>query len=121
MPIVSLLGQKFTPNTPILNALITVYGIGKSVATEACNQLNILPKAPIHALGAEDSSKRVSLLKTLAPHGRALRLKQRDRARVQLRKRNPRYLRMSAGLPVRGQRTSTNAKTSRKVSPKLFK
>ena len=92
-------------------ALRYIYGIGPKFAANICKELRIDPMLPAKNLTEEELSKIASLLESeYVIEGQLRRQLQQNIARL----RDIacyRGLRHRRGLPVRGQRTKTNART----------
>ncbi len=92
-------------------ALRYIYGIGPKFAKDICEKTGIDPRIPAKNLTEEELSKIASLLgEEYVTEGTLRRQVQQNIARL----RDIgcyRGLRHRRGLPVRGQRTKTNART----------
>jgi len=103
-------------NTKLLPfALCSIYGLGKASTFLICKKLGFSKNLIINNLSKEHINKLVKNIESLD------KLVGKDllKTRVLITKRlvfikSYRGLRRYQGLPVRGQRTHTNAKTSRK-------
>ena len=99
------------PNKHVDIALTYIYGIGRSSAREVCEKTGISPERRINELSAEEVN---SLRRTLEND---YKVEGRLRTEVSLNIKRLmdigcyRGLRHRRGLPVRGQRTRTNART----------
>ncbi len=92
-------------------ALTYLYGVGPQVAREVCEKNNIDPSKPSRDLDEDELSRLSTMLErdyTVA--GPLRRLLSQDINRLR-EVRCYRGLRHRSGLPVRGQRTRTNART----------
>ena len=96
---------------PAYIALTYLYGIGRTTAIGICFALDIDPQRKSHEL-TEDEIARINnyLDKELVVEGGLRRKIQQDIARLR-EIHSYRGLRHRRGLPVRGQRTRTNART----------
>ncbi len=92
-------------------ALTYVYGIGETSAEAICDVLNIDPDKRAHELTEDELSQIAGYIdKNFIIEGELKRLEAANISR--LRKINCyRGVRHRRGLPVRGQRTRTNART----------
>ena len=96
-------------------ALINIYGIGKSNAFFICNKLGFSKNLTLSNLSKEQVSKLVKCIESLDLLIAGDLLKTRLLISKQLISiKSYKGLRRFQGLPVRGQRTHTNAKTARK-------
>ena len=91
-------------------ALTYVYGIGKHVSNKILSKLKIDPAIRIKVLNSEQVNLLQKEIETMPVEGE---LKKIVRENIQTMKRIQSYrgLRHSMNLPVRGQRTRTNART----------
>ena len=108
-------GVDIPNNKPAYISLTYLYGIGEATAIDMCYTLEIDPKRRANQLTEDEISKINSHLdKNLTIEGALRRRVQQDIARL----RDIgcyRGLRHRKGLPVRGQRTQTNARTRKGV------
>jgi len=99
------------PNKHVNIALTYIYGIGRSSAGQICKNIGVNPDTPINNLSPEELTKVRDLIDT------EFKVEGRLRAEVGLNIKRLmdigcyRGLRHRKGLPVRGQRTRTNART----------
>lgn len=91
-------------------ALTYVYGIGKHVSHKIISKLRIDPAIRVKSLTADQINLLQKEIETMPVEGE---LKKIVRENIQTMKRIQSYrgLRHSMNLPVRGQRTRTNART----------
>jgi small subunit ribosomal protein S13 len=92
-------------------SLTYVYGIGRTSAASICSVLNVDPNKRAHELTEDELSRIASYIdKNFIVEGELKRMEASNIAR--LRQINCyRGIRHRRGLPVRGQRTRTNART----------
>jgi small subunit ribosomal protein S13 len=99
------------PNKHVDIALTYIYGIGRSSAREICDKTGIDPEVRINELPAEDINKLRKVIEN------DYKVEGRLRTEISLNIKRLidigcyRGLRHRRGLPVRGQRTKTNART----------
>ena len=92
-------------------ALQYVHGIGKKSALGLCRQLGLDPQRRARDLTDEDLARLAALIEsTLVVEGNLRRQTQQNIARLK-EIACYRGMRHRRGLPVRGQRTKTNART----------
>lgn len=93
----------------------TFYGIGLETATRICSKLGFYPDMRMHQLSEQQT---MSITKELSEMTIDSKLLSQVRANIKMKREIGSYvgLRHSMGLPVRGQRTKTNAKTARKLN-----
>ncbi|MEN1678457.1 MAG: 30S ribosomal protein S13 [Planctomycetota bacterium] len=106
-----LLGVDIPPDRPAAISLTYLYGVGPKTARELCHKAGIDPQVRAREL-AEDEVARIAALldKDYIVEGQLRRQTSQNVARL----RDIgcyRGLRHRRGLPVRGQRTKTNART----------
>ena len=96
---------------PAYVALTYLFGIGRTKAIEICFKLNVDPQRKAGSLSEDDISRINNLLdRDYVIEGALRRSVQSDIARLR-DTHSYRGLRHRRGLPVRGQRTRTNART----------
>jgi len=92
-------------------SLTYIYGIGRKTAIDICQQLGIDPHVKARDLSDDEVSQIAGLIdKEYDTEGVLRRRVQQDISRLQ-EIHSYRGLRHRRGLPVRGQRTKTNART----------
>lgn len=95
-------------------ALPHLYGIGKSSATTICRELGLPPQLSIKELTEEQQFIIAKKIKEdFCVEGNLEELLKQDLQRYKSNG-SQRGFRLRNGLPVRGQRTHSNAKTSRR-------
>jgi small subunit ribosomal protein S13 len=105
------------PNKSTKIALTYIYGIGRSLALDICKKIDIDPDVKINDLSSDDMSRiRQALDNDYTVEGR-LRTENSLNIKRLMDIGCYRGMRHRRGLPVRGQRTKTNART-RKGKPK---
>ncbi len=106
-----ILGEDIPNDKPTHIALRYIYGIGPTLALRLCEQARINPQRRAKELSDEEISRLTTILdKEYTVAGPLKRQVQQNIARL----RDIgcyRGLRHRRGLPVRGQRTRTNART----------
>jgi small subunit ribosomal protein S13 len=106
-----LLGVDIPPNKPTQVSLRYLYGIGPTTALEICRKAQVSPTGKAKELTDDELAKIAAILdREYVIEGPLRRQVQQNVAR--LREIGCyRGLRHRRGLPVRGQRTRTNART----------
>ncbi len=99
------------PNKHTDIALTYIYGIGRSTALEICRKNGVNPDVAINSLSADDINKlRMTIENEYKVEGRL-----RSEVALNIKRLMDigcyRGLRHRKGLPLRGQRTRTNART----------
>ena len=106
-----LLGVDIPNDKPIVVSLQYLYGVGQNVARELCHNAGIEPERKAKDLADEEVSRLATLLERDYTVEGPLR-RQTQQSITRLRDIGCyRGLRHRRGLPVRGQRTRTNART----------
>ena len=106
-----LLGVDIPNDKPAHISLQYLYGVGDRVALELCHKAGIDPQRRARELHEEELSRLAVLLeRDYTVEGPLRRLVQQNITRLKDIK-SYRGLRHRLGLPVRGQRTRTNART----------
>ncbi len=104
-------GVDLPPNKRAQIGMTYIYGVGKSRATEILDKAGISIDAKIRDLSEDELNK----IRTLLDEGGNIEGDLRKRVQMDIKRLMDigcyRGLRHRRGLPVRGQRTSTNART----------
>ena len=106
-----LQGVDIPPNKPTHISLGYLYGVGPKTALELCHKAGINPQAHAKELGEDEVARLAALLdKDYVVEGQLRRQTAQNITRLKdiACYRGVRHRR---GLPVRGQRTRTNART----------
>ena len=104
-------GTEIPDNKPTHIALRYIYGIGPKFSMDICKELDLDPQARAHELNEDQLAAIAGLLESKYTIEGALR-RQVQQHIARLRDiRSYRGDRHRHGLPVRGQRTQTNART----------
>ena len=106
-----LLGVDIPADRPTVVSLTYLYGVGPKIARELCHNAGVNPQSRAKDLGDDEVGRLAALLdKDYVVEGQLRRQLAQDISRL----RDIgcyRGLRHRRGLPVRGQRTRTNART----------
>ncbi|CAI9086061.1 30S ribosomal protein S13 [Candidatus Methylacidiphilum fumarolicum] len=107
-----ILGVEIPGNKPLIAALPVIYGIGRSRAKLICEQAELNPQMRAKDLTNQQINRIIQVIEEngFVIEGDLRREVQQNIKRLQSI-RCYRGLRHIRGLPVRGQRTSTNART----------
>ena len=100
-------------------SLTYIYGIGRTMATKVCESANVDPHVRIQDLSEEQLDTIRSEIQKLTVEGDLRRINSMNVKRL-MDLRCYRGLRHRRGMPVRGQRTQTNART-RKGPPRIIR
>jgi len=102
-------------NKPVFLGLTSIYGIGKSKSLFICKYLGFSSNLKIKYLSKDQYNKLVKTIEflnfELASNLKKIKLLNNKKL---INIKSYKGLRRYQGLPVRGQRTHTNAKTARK-------
>lgn len=106
-----LMGVDIPNDKQIQHSLTYLYGVGLYTAREACEKLGINPTRPAAELGDDELGRIAALLeRDYTVEGPLRRQLTQNISRLREIK-SYRGIRHRIGLPVRGQRTKTNART----------
>ncbi len=99
------------PNKSVKIALTYIYGIGRGSAIEICEKSKVDPEVRMNSLSADD----VNELRKIIENDYKVEGRLRTEVALNIKRLMDigchRGLRHRKGLPVRGQRTKTNART----------
>lgn len=99
------------PNKQIKIALTYIFGIGRTIAVDICEKLGVDPNSMMNDLSTDDIAKLRQLLDNEYKVEGRLRTETALNIKRLMDIGCYRGLRHRRGLPVRGQRTKTNART----------
>ena len=99
----------------ILYSLIILYGINKYQAKRICNNIGVNPQTTINQLKKNQLNRLINYINKNIKIEQILKKLKKDQFNFLLNIKTNRGIRRNLGLPVRGQRTHTNAKTSKKL------
>lgn len=106
-----ILGVDVPDNKRLEISLTYIYGVGRHLSNEIIKKLSLDPGMRAHKLTQDDIARINSLLQSdLVVEGDLRRQVQNNIKRL-INIHSYRGLRHRSGLPVRGQRTRTNART----------
>ena len=110
-----LFESELPENKSIFFALTHIFGIGKSNSLFLCKTLGFSPNLKLKTMSKEQIIKLVNIIEssTLIITGDLKKLKSQN-LKTLFSIKSYKGLRLKQGLPVRGQRTHTNARTARK-------
>jgi small subunit ribosomal protein S13 len=109
MPLI--LGVDIPPDKPTHIALRYIYGVGPTLAVHLCEQAKVDPQRKAREMSEDDVSRLATILdRECTVEGQLRRQVQQNIARLR-DIQSYRGMRHRRGLPVRGQRTRTNART----------
>jgi small subunit ribosomal protein S13 len=106
-----LLGVDIPNDRPTVVSLTYLYGVGPKVARELCHKAGIVPQSKARDLHEDELARLTALLdKDYVVEGQLRRQVAQNISRLR-DIGSYRGIRHRRGLPVRGQRTRTNART----------
>ena len=106
-----VIGIDIPGNKRLVISLTYIYGIGNAVAEEIIKKLALDPNMRAHNLTDEDVSKLNAMLTSEYLLEGDLRRQVQNNIKRLISTSSYRGMRHRVGLPTRGQRTSTNART----------
>jgi len=104
-------GVDIPGNKRVLIALMYIYGIGKSTSGKILQKCNVNPDKRVHELSDEETKKIRTIISTDYKVEGTLRAEVSMNIKRLIDIGCYRGLRHKRGLPVRGQRSKTNART----------
>lgn len=103
-------GVNIADNKHVVIALTSIYGIGRSTAKSICEKLQLNPAAKVESLSDDELEKLRNEISKMTVEGDLRRVVSMNIKRL-MDLGCYRGLRHRRGLPLRGQRTKTNART----------
>lgn len=110
-----VLGFGLNPNKPLTVGLTGIHGIGLGRSRFICDSLNLDPSRRIKSLSKKEISAIVKIIEEEFEVGSDLKRRTRQNIARLIEIQCYRGVRHQKSLPVRGQRTSTNAKTQKRL------
>lgn len=117
---VYLIKTEIPDNKKVTIALKQVFGIGSKTNITICKSLGITKKTRVKDL---TNKLKLSISKFINANytvGQNLKQKIKETIRKRLNSKDQKAIRLKNGFPIRGQRTHTNAKTTKTLSSKLI-
>lgn len=112
-----ILASHLNTSKALLFSLQAIYGVNTATALKICGIVGVCPKVKLNKLNANQLDK---LTKTCREQLNTNVFKQKlNNIKFLIHIRHVKGFRHMFGLPSRGQRTRTNAKTSKKIMAKL--
>lgn len=109
-----IFNKKISNSKNILYSLIILYGINKFQSKKICKNIGINPKITINKLKNYQVNRLSNYIKKNIKTELILRDIKKKYINNLLESKNIRGIRKRLGLPVHGQRTRSNARTSKK-------
>lgn len=103
----------------ILHSLTILYGINEFQSKQICKNIGINPKITLNKLKNNHVNRLIVYINKNLKVEQLLKKLKNERLSELMEIKTNRGIRQNQGLPVRGQRTHTNAKTSKKLK-KIF-
>jgi small subunit ribosomal protein S13 len=110
--------QYILPNKTVRFGLRDLYGIGPYQSNQICDHLGFSLNYKIKNLLFSEIESLIRMLEKFYIFGAKLKQEQEFNFSELIRIRSTRGFRRKQGLPCRGQRTKTNARTARKFKNK---
>lgn len=106
-----VIGIDIPGNKRLVISLTYIYGVGKAISEEVIGKLSLDPNMRAHNLTEEDVSKLNAMLTSEYVVEGDLRRQVQNNIKRLISTNSYRGMRHRVGLPTRGQRTRTNART----------
>lgn len=109
-----IFNKTISNSTSVLYALTILYGINKYQSKNICKNIGINPHITINKLKNNHVNRLIQYINKNIKIEQLLKKEKKDKLNNLLEIKSNRGIRLNQGLPVRGQRTHTNAKTVKK-------
>nr|YP_010394525.1 ribosomal protein S13 [Phytophthora pluvialis]UXG56181.1 ribosomal protein S13 [Phytophthora pluvialis]DAZ88572.1 TPA_asm: ribosomal protein S13 [Phytophthora pluvialis]DAZ88962.1 TPA_asm: ribosomal protein S13 [Phytophthora pluvialis] len=114
-----IFNKTISDSKSILYSLNILYGINEFQSKKICKNIGINPQITLNKLKNNHVNRLTSYINKNLKVEQLLKKAKTERLNELVEIKSNRGIRQSQGLPVRGQRTHTNAKTSKKIK-KIF-
>jgi small subunit ribosomal protein S13 len=114
-----IFNKTISDSKSILYSLTVLYGINEFQSKKICKNIGINPQITLNKLKNNHVNRLTGYINKNLKVEQLLKKAKTDRLNELVEIKSNRGIRQSLGLPVRGQRTHTNAKTSKKIK-KIF-
>ena len=114
-----IFNKTISDSKSILHSLTILYGINEFQSNKICKNIGINPKITLNKLKNNHVNRLITYINKNLKVEQILKKCKNDRLNELLEIKSNRGIRQNMGLPVRGQRTHTNAKTVKKLK-KIF-
>jgi small subunit ribosomal protein S13 len=114
-----IFNKTISDSKSILYSLTVLYGINEYQSKKICKNIGINPQITINKLKNNHVNRLINYINKNIKIEQLLKQSKKDRLNELLDIKSNRGIRLSQGLPVRGQRSHTNAKTVKKLK-KIF-
>lgn len=116
-----IFGKNISNTKKLVFGLTAIHGIGLKTAYNVCQTLNFDPNLTIGKLSESDILKITNFIQNTYLIESLLKREVSNNIKGLISIRNYRGIRHSLGLPVRGQRTCSNAKIQKKLAKLRYK
>lgn len=110
-----IFNKTISDSKSILHSLTVLYGINKFQSNKICKHTGINPQITLNQLKTNHVNRLIMYINKNLKVEQTLKKDKQDRLRYLLDIKSNRGIRQNIGLPVRGQRTHTNARTVKKL------
>ncbi len=114
-----IFNKTISDSKSILYSLITLYGINEYQSKKICKNIGINPQITLNKVKNNHVNRLINYINKNLKVEQLLKKTKTERLNELVEIKSNRGIRQSQGLPVRGQRTHTNAKTAKKLK-KIF-
>lgn len=114
-----IFNKTISDSKSILYSLTILYGINEYQSKKICKNIGINPQITLNKLKNNHVNRLINYINKNLKVEQLLRKSKTERLNELVEIKSNRGIRQSQGLPVRGQRTHTNARTSKKFK-KIF-
>lgn len=114
-----ILNKTISDSKSILHSLTILYGINEFQSNKICKNIGINPQITLNKLKNNHVNRLITYINKNLKVEQVLKKNKNERLNELLEIKSNRGIRQNQGLPVRGQRTHTNAKTIKKLK-KIF-
>ena len=110
-----IFNKKISNSKSILYSLTILYGINKFQSYKICKNIGINPKITLSKLKNNHVNRLINYINKNLKIEQFLQKAKTQRLDTLIEIKSNRGIRQNQGLPVRGQRTHTNARTCKKI------
>nr|YP_010508070.1 ribosomal protein S13 [Phytophthora gonapodyides]UXG56414.1 ribosomal protein S13 [Phytophthora gonapodyides] len=114
-----IFNKTISDSKSILYSLTILYGINEYQSKKICKNIGINPQITLNQLKNNHVNRLINYINKNIKVEQLLKKSKTEKLNELVEIKSTRGIRQSQGLPVRGQRTHTNAKTSKKLK-KIF-
>ena len=114
-----IFNKTISDSKSILYSLTVLYGINEFQSKKICKNIGINPQITLNKLKNNHVNRLINYINKNLKIEQLLKKEKTERLRELVEIKSNRGIRQNQGLPVRGQRTHTNAKTPKKLK-KIF-